>query len=57
MKTVNIIQCPYCGAKIEPWDYIEPWDIEGNIYIDCKKCGEKINIVFERYFKFITSKC
>jgi hypothetical protein len=23
METVNVIQCPHCGSKIEPWDYIK----------------------------------
>nr|DAF76807.1 MAG TPA: DNA-directed RNA polymerase subunit [Caudoviricetes sp.] len=55
METVNIIQCPHCGAKIEPWDFIDTGDMDGNFDMDCEECGKNFKVSFETDIRFKTT--
>lgn len=56
MESVNVIQCPHCGALIEPWDYIETGDMEGDFSMDCEVCGKPFAVEFSTDIKFTTSE-
>ena len=30
MESINIIQCPHCKVLIEPWDFLDIGDMEGD---------------------------
>lgn len=55
MESVNIIQCPYCKALIEPWDYIECGDMEGTFTMDCEECTNNFDVNFTTDIRFITN--
>ena len=55
METVNIIQCPYCKALIEPWDYVETGDMEGGFTMECEECGKEFSVSFSTDIKFKTN--
>lgn len=55
METVNVIVCPHCNTKIEPWDYVETGDMEGEFEMDCTECGESFKVSFETDIRFKTT--
>ena len=54
MKTINIIQCPYCSHFIEPWDFIDTGDMDGEFTMKCEKCEKEFLVKFETDIKFTT---
>ena len=54
MKSINIIQCPYCNHFIEPWDFIDTGDMEGEFTMECEKCEKEFSVKFETDIKFTT---
>jgi DNA-directed RNA polymerase subunit M/transcription elongation factor TFIIS len=54
METLNIIQCPHCKALMEPWDYIETGDMEGDFRMNCEECGKKFSVNFSTDIRFKT---
>ena len=54
MKSINIIQCPYCGHSIEPWDFMNIEDMEGEFTMECEKCEKEFLVKFETDKKFTT---
>lgn len=56
MKSINIIQCPHCKHSIEPWDFIDTGDMEGEFDMECEKCGKGFLVKFETDIKFDTLK-
>lgn len=55
MESVNIIQCPHCRALIEPWDYVETGDMEGDFKMDCESCENEFNVSFTTDIRFTTN--
>lgn len=55
MESINIIQCPHCKSLIEPWDYIENGDMDGDFTMDCESCGKEFNVSFVTDIRFTTS--
>lgn len=55
METVNVIQCPHCNAKIEPWDYVGIGDMKGDFKMDCIECGKEFSVSFETDIRFKTT--
>ena len=54
MKSINIIQCTYCGHFIEPWDFIDTGDMDGEFTMKCEKCEKEFLVKFETDIKFTT---
>ena len=55
MESINIIQCPHCKALIEPWDYVETGDIDGDFTMDCENCNKEFNVSFTTDIRFVTN--
>lgn len=55
MESINIIQCPYCWHLIEPWDFIDTGDMEGEFEMECEECGKEFNVKFETDIRFNTT--
>ena len=57
-KTINIITCPYCNTEMEPWDYLETGDMEGDFTLNCEnpKCSKEFNVSFTTDVTFLTNK-
>ena len=55
METVNVIKCPHCKTMIEPWEYIDTGDMEGNFSMTCEECGREFNVSFTTDIKFTTT--
>lgn len=58
MESTNIIQCPHCGMLIEPWDYVEISDMEGDFTMECENenCEKEFNVSFVTDIRFTTTK-
>ena len=57
MESINIIQCPHCSHLIEPWDFMDIGDMEGEFEMDCEECGKSFKVDFETDIRFKTSEC
>ncbi|MGU8836315.1 hypothetical protein ACSW8S_17405 (plasmid) [Clostridium perfringens] len=55
-KTINIIQCPHCKELIEPWDFVETGDMEGDFTLECTNpnCQKEFNVEFKTEISFTT---
>lgn len=56
METTNIIQCPHCKHLIEPWDFLDTGDMEGEFDLKCEECGIEFLVKFESDIRFNTTK-
>lgn len=56
INTINIIKCPYCNAEIEPWDFLDTGDMEGDFSMECLQCKKEFNVTFTTDVRFISSK-
>lgn len=56
MYSVNTIRCPHCKEFIEPWDYVETGDMEGEFDMDCEYCNKSFNVSFTTDIRFTTSE-
>ena len=54
MDTINVIQCPHCNHLIEPWDFVDTGDMEGEFEMECEECGEQFSVSFETDIRFTT---
>lgn len=56
-KTINTIKCPYCNTEMEPWEYLETVDMEGDFTMNCEnpECEEEFNVSFTTDVIFSTS--
>jgi transposase-like protein len=54
MDSVNTIVCPHCNASMEPWDFIDPCDMDGEFSLDCQECGKTFEVSFKTEVKFTT---
>lgn len=55
MESVNVIQCPHCWHLIEPWDFIDVGDMEGEFEMECEECGKEFLVKFETDIRFNTT--
>ena len=54
MKSINIIQWPYCSHFIEPWDFMDIGNMEGEFTMEWKKKKKEFLVKFETDIKFTT---
>lgn len=55
MESINIIQCPHCKHFIEPWDFIDTGDMEGEFDLEREECGIEFLVKFETDIRFNTT--
>ena len=54
MKSINIIKCHNYSHFIEPWDFMDIGDMEGEFTMECEKCKKEFLVKFETDIKFTT---
>lgn len=55
-KTINEIKCPHCNGLIEPWDYMDCGDMDGEFTLNCEHCEKEFNVNFTTEIIFRTTK-
>lgn len=58
LKTINIIKCPHCNTEMEPWEYLDTGDMDGDFTLHCEnpECEKEFNVSFTTDVIFLTSK-